>query len=235
MICVHCINLLKKMELNVGDKIKIRSLEWYENSESTQISGIGNLTPQMKKYCGEEAIIKKSLYTRFGWEYKLNIDNTEFFWEDYMFEPISVIKSTINNFCKKICKDKCKDDNNLLCPITLFKSLTDNNDTIFKVGDKVKIRSDDWYCKSMDVRSRDVGLFSLDMKVYCGENTRILEVLGKDKYKLELDNGNRIWKDYMFELESFLASILIKFCNLGCIINDCQEECIIRKLYYHCK
>lgn len=69
-----------------------------------------------------------------------------------------------------------------------------------KIGDKVKIKSWDWYQDNNEdngFRFND-GWFDYEMSVYCGQ-TAIISEVGKDYYRLKLDNGTWHWYDWMFE------------------------------------
>lgn len=65
----------------VGDKVKIRSLEWY-NQNKDNVGCIDSFVPPMVKYCGKEATIEESFYGT----YLLDIDNRSWYWTDKMFE-----------------------------------------------------------------------------------------------------------------------------------------------------
>ena len=71
----------------------------------------------------------------------------------------------------------------------------------YKVGDKVQIKSIDWYNKNKD----DTGyvhlriIFTPMMSKYCGQVTTIIDAINNDKYKIALDNGYYDWTDEMIE------------------------------------
>lgn len=66
---------------NIGDKVKIRSLEWYEQNKD-KTGCIVSFVPSMSKYCGKEAIIEDCF---FG-TYLLDIDKGAWYWTIDMFE-----------------------------------------------------------------------------------------------------------------------------------------------------
>lgn len=73
------------MKYKVGDKVKIKSKEWYEKNKDED--GIVNLPKinvmrQMFKYCGLDAIIVDFLEDI----YTIDIDNGMWRWTDEMFE-----------------------------------------------------------------------------------------------------------------------------------------------------
>lgn len=75
------------MKYKIGDKVKIRSLEWYNANKDE--NGLVSKDSEpfvfgMIKYCGKEAIIEGIEYD----DYLLDIDNNNWFWEDYMFEEV---------------------------------------------------------------------------------------------------------------------------------------------------
>lgn len=77
--------------------------------------------------------------------------------------------------------------------------------TKHKVGDKVQIRSLDWYNKNKDVYGIIWGTvcFSRYRTEYCGKIATIIAIekygYFKGTYKLDLDNGSMLYCDYMFE------------------------------------
>ena len=76
------------MKYKVGDKVKIKSLEWYnENSEySAVVQNGASFTDSMTKYCGKTAIVVKIYHE----SYDLDIDGGDWYWYDWMFEDNSL-------------------------------------------------------------------------------------------------------------------------------------------------
>lgn len=79
------------MKRKVGDRVTIKSLDWWEaqpkdeNGDITKDS-FHSFTEDMSKFCGKEAVIEKVLVDRF---YHISINNGRFLswnWEDWMFE-----------------------------------------------------------------------------------------------------------------------------------------------------
>lgn len=73
----------------------------------------------------------------------------------------------------------------------------------YKVGDKVKIKSLEWYSKNKNglghVSHDDFyNTFVSSMTAYCGMKANITEVEGSH-YILDVDNGDWWWQDFMFE------------------------------------
>lgn len=70
----------------------------------------------------------------------------------------------------------------------------------YKIGDKVKIKSLDWYNKNKDEYGYyDAGLlFSPEMSKCCGKIAIIIEATAR-YYKLDIDKERRTWNDEMFE------------------------------------
>ena len=72
----------------------------------------------------------------------------------------------------------------------------------FKVGDKVRIKSKDWYEKNRNF-GRYIGLplddFNYLMAKHCGEIATITEILEDSVYKIDIDKDNFNWTDKMFE------------------------------------
>jgi hypothetical protein len=76
------------MKHNVGDVVRIKSKEWYDENKNVYGNVINNaeskvaLTPQMSELCGMVATIIEV----FNESYHIDIDRYQFFWDDYMFE-----------------------------------------------------------------------------------------------------------------------------------------------------
>ena len=73
----------------------------------------------------------------------------------------------------------------------------------YKVGDKVRIKSLEWYSKNKNglghVSHYDTNnTFVSSMSSYCGMTANITEVEGSH-YILDVDNGDWWWQDFMFE------------------------------------
>lgn len=77
------------MKFKVGDKVKIKPREDIEYKIENTILGIGEriFSPEMREYTSQVAQIEA--ITRYG-AYKLDIDNGEYNWSDYMLEPYTV-------------------------------------------------------------------------------------------------------------------------------------------------
>lgn len=84
------------MKYKVGDTVKIKSLDWYnENKSKTGIieGKKVNFVPSMSNYCGKTVKITKvdsQIYI-----YKINIDNGWFCWTDEMFENMNNTKEIV--------------------------------------------------------------------------------------------------------------------------------------------
>ena len=79
--------------LKVGDKIKIKSLEWYNSAQKDTYSGCiklkGNdFVSDMIKYLGHEATITETFYHKGHSNYHLDIDSEGWAWTDEMFEDV---------------------------------------------------------------------------------------------------------------------------------------------------
>jgi hypothetical protein len=76
------------MTRKVDERVRIRSKEWIDAQEKTSMGSIPNLegnifvTP-MFEYAGRTAHITKEA----GGKYRLDIDNGEWCWNDWMFDP----------------------------------------------------------------------------------------------------------------------------------------------------
>lgn len=83
---------LPKLEL--GQKVTIKSLEWY-NSNKNEHTGVIKLTTEtfvreMSEYCGKTATIV-DVFKDFDGEgdimYRIDLDHRDWSWTDEMFEP----------------------------------------------------------------------------------------------------------------------------------------------------
>lgn len=73
----------------------------------------------------------------------------------------------------------------------------------YKVGDKGRIKSLEWYNENKDKLGNVVhydsnNTFVSSMIDYCGMEANITEVCGSN-YILDVDNGVWCWQDFMFE------------------------------------
>lgn len=73
--------------MNIGDKVKVKSIQWYENSPKNKLnevntSDLGFFLPKMTQYCGQMVTITNQ-YAHF---YLIKEDNESFFWTPEMFE-----------------------------------------------------------------------------------------------------------------------------------------------------
>ena len=78
----------------------------------------------------------------------------------------------------------------------------------YKVGDKVRIKSLEWYNSANKsgkghIECSNRVLFNVGMTNYCGCDAEIIEVRcstkGEAFVKLDIDEGNWSWYDWMFE------------------------------------
>ena len=73
----------------------------------------------------------------------------------------------------------------------------------YKVGDKVRVRQWDDMAKEYGVNySGDIlshGMFTSEMRKYCGKNVNISHIGKRGYYMIKEDNGNWDWSDDMFE------------------------------------
>ena len=118
----------------------------------------------------------------------------------------------------------------------------------YKVGDKVRIKSKDWYLNNKDedgyvFLGKDT--FVDDMAEYCGMEAKIAAFNDReDKYTIDIDNGKWVWADEMFEdstlhieekptiSEQTIKDIaeVIKKHNLGVCVSENEGKIIIEPL-----
>ena len=75
------------MKYKVGDKVRVKSLEWYNQSKDSDgdiyLNDFGiYFVNDMSVFCGRKAVITSN----FGEEYQIDIDKNKWSWKDWMFE-----------------------------------------------------------------------------------------------------------------------------------------------------
>lgn len=117
----------------------------------------------------------------------------------------------------------------------------------YKVGDKVRIKSKEWYIKNANEDGEvDVPwVFNKKMSAYCGMIAEIVDISGDLKYyRINLDNKEWVWTDEMFEdstsrieekptiSEQMIKDIaeVIKKHNLGVCVSENEGKIIIEPL-----
>ena len=79
--------IIKIMKYKVGDKVRIKSLEWYNENKNAYMNVAhddysNSFVQLMADYCGMEANITEVE----GSYYILDVDNGDWWWKDFMFE-----------------------------------------------------------------------------------------------------------------------------------------------------
>lgn len=88
------------MKHKVGDKVRIKSIDWYNENKDLYGGFLVNGTPfvpLMSEYCGKEATIT-AIVIRDKVEFKINIDKGKFLYDEGMFEDIPENDSTSDTF-----------------------------------------------------------------------------------------------------------------------------------------
>ena len=168
-------------KLEVGQKVVIKSLDWYV-SKKDYYTGVIKLTTEsftsgMSEYCGKTATITEVQMNGENPLYLINLDNGVWNWSDEMFESVN--------------------------PITYLPKL--------ELGQKVTIKSLDWYNSNKDKNGAVIlsaEVFVEEMAEYCGKTATILDAF-KDldgesdatMYRIDLDERGWNWTEEMFELE----------------------------------
>lgn len=94
---------------NVGDKVKIKSLEWYNDHKSNDGNvdcGYDIFTEDMSTLCGKTMTIKKVLDDY----YYLVDDKNVYNWTDEMFEDVETIEP--DNYIQNLSQQWCSDLHN---------------------------------------------------------------------------------------------------------------------------
>lgn len=85
------------MKYKVGDKVKIKSIRWYNKNKNGKVNmGIlgGTLVPQMTEYLGKYATITR--VDAYIPAVHIDIDKGKYCWQEWMFEDKEVKKDAIN-------------------------------------------------------------------------------------------------------------------------------------------
>lgn len=96
------------MKYKVGDRVRIKSREWYEENKLGDYINLGGrrFNKYMASYCGREAIITD---TSEGWEkgyrYAIDIDNGEYSWDDDMIECLVLDNDEKPHISEQLIKD----------------------------------------------------------------------------------------------------------------------------------
>ena len=79
----------------------------------------------------------------------------------------------------------------------------------YKVGDKVRVKSLEWYDNNYDDGgfTVDSNWFDADMSVFCGKVANVKSV-SHDFYELDIDGGSWFWYDWMLEDEPTVSDQL---------------------------
>lgn len=154
-------------EYKVGDKVTIKSLDWYNENKNSygDVDVYRTFIKEMSKYCGQKTVITDVFESD---TYKLECDKEAWNWTAEMFEEE-----------------------------------TEEETMKYKVGDKVRLKSQEWYDnhkKDEDgfIRNEGIPLFNPEMREHLGQIATIIKVMD-DSYYFDIDNGYWNWGDYMIE------------------------------------
>ena len=100
-----------------------------------------------------------------------------------------------------------------------------------KIGDKVKIRSLEWFnlINGNNSCNSKLGRFFPSMTKYCGKEAIITRIINYNSFKLNIDNGVWTWLGYMFEpnilqLSNTLKNRILSYCNKCPYIEYCHNN-----------
>ena len=93
--------LNKTIEYKIGDVVKIKSIDWYNNNKDKDGYACNtNFLPEMSEYCGKNAII-----TQDDMYYCIDLDGGNHWWSAYMFEDKVVSQHNCDNTQTKFNKN----------------------------------------------------------------------------------------------------------------------------------
>lgn len=80
------------MRYKVGDKVKVKSLEWYNNHRCSILKSLVYIKPYFKKemeaFCGLEAVVTKEIEGYEMYRISFNGADSGHYWADYMLEDL---------------------------------------------------------------------------------------------------------------------------------------------------
>lgn len=109
----------------------------------------------------------------------------------------------------------------------------------YKVGDKVRIKSKEWYEENRNTYGdvdNDSAVFNSSMAKYCGKEATII-CIKTDEYYIDIDGRTWKWVDWMFDNKPTISTDLIKDIaevvrthNLGVSISENEGKLVIEPL-----
>lgn len=97
------------MKYKVGDKVRIRSKEWYErnkNEYGVVVASTVNFNENMSKFLGKEAIIT-NVYNGY---YTINLTSDLYSWDDYMFEETPEKRTSLFKLIANAIAESARDN-----------------------------------------------------------------------------------------------------------------------------
>ena len=83
------------MKYKIGDKVKVKSLEWYKSMDKDSFGSVGSddikFIADMVMYCGKDAIVVGC----YANSYELDIDEGDWSWYDWMLEDEPTISEQL--------------------------------------------------------------------------------------------------------------------------------------------
>lgn len=181
------------MEHKIGDKVTIRSLEWYNKNKDEDgkvAAGSQSFVKDMSKYCGMQATI----ISDYGYGcYLIDIDKSQWSWTDEMFEE-QLEKQTFKPFDRIIIKPKV-DYGIWYCDLFSYYCQEDNN-YFFTIGGN----------------KEGYGFEDVDILHYAG-NEYLVGTSDMPEEEVELKEGELVFafdtidnfEEYMMVLRKFLG------------------------------
>lgn len=261
-----------ELKLNIGDKVRVKSLNWFEEfcyiikddsfgfkQSNDYLIVEGNLvaeTPVFNKrmicFCENTVTIKKIINTKNRTYYRIEEDNGKDMWSLYMFDTIfnPDYRYRIINYCRSQCiynnSDFC---NNCKLHLSNFKESAKEE---LIVGDKVRIKSLDWFSIYYYPFTGNYLLSNTKIKgdrlflpisfesvnKFSGKLVKISMITvekatGCKIYRIEDDMSNSRWLENSFITSNSIdyTSIVKQHCN-KCITKDNCNNCFLKELHY---
>lgn len=181
------------MSYNVGNKVRIKSVEWYnENKDKEGIVKMGcgmfDFVKPMAEYLGKEANITTIVDDGV---YLIDLDGGDCFWIDEMFEGLVSVEKPI------ISTDLIKDIAELIKTHNLGVSVSENDGKLIIEPLKVEKEDEDLPIDTPCMVSDDAEDWAL--RYYCGNNQCFSD--GLKSYNSEYKDGDE-WL-YIIEFSKF--------------------------------
>ena len=217
---------METLKFKVGDKVRVKSLEWYNSEQKNFVGSIikgAGFRKEMSKYCGKEITIKSIIEIAENYYYIIEEDKD--YWEDWMLEDDVVTDNIIK---RVLTKEQAQD----VVKNTKYRLENKNENAslqkkLFEIGCK-------WISGCEEVRNET------NKYLFVGKNLNITTAdseeifIGSKLNELEVNDILNIEiKDMYMETKEMTKEEALAFvCNskIFCVSNE-EAESLQRKLF----